>query len=173
MTIKNRIYFYRLKTDRINRTKNESKMNRFIYPEKYHVLSGFYVCQRPNHAPAPMPIPSKLQHLSQGSYLISRQTIGKLASFREKPPRSIRESRNRRRRNRVFDANQAAANGCLARRRKTPRAKIFRARGSLSLAKAPIYNEGQKHDRRRSPRSETPAATHMQEEYDRPRRPSP
>ena len=141
--------------------------------EKYNVLSAIYVSRHTNHAPAPMPIHSKLQHLPQGSCLISRQTIGKLASFREKPPGSIRESRNRRRRNRVFDANQAAANGCLARRRKTPRAKIFRARGSLSRAKAPIYNEGQKHDRRRSPRSETQAATHMQEEYDRRRTPIP
>ena len=82
--------------------------------EKYHVLSAFYVCQRTNHAPTPMPIISKLQHLSQGSCLISHQTIGNLASFREKPPGAIRESRNRRRRNRVLDADRAAAKGCSA-----------------------------------------------------------
>lgn len=91
-----------------------------------------------------MPIISKLQHLSQGSCLIPRQTIGKLVSFREKPPRSIRESRNRRRRNRVLDACQVATKGCSARRRKGSRAIFFRARGSLSRAKAPIYNEGEK-----------------------------
>lgn len=107
-------------------------------------MSSFYVCQRQNHAPTPMPILSKLQHLPQGSCLIPRQTIGKLAGFREKPPGSIRESRNRRRRNRVLDACQVATKGCSAMRRKPSRAKLFRARGSLSRAKAPIYNEGEK-----------------------------
>lgn len=55
--------------------------------------------------------------------------------------------------------------------------KFFRRRGSLSRTKAPIYNEGQSRGCREVPDAvgmgddkphapETPAATHMQEEYD-------